>query len=298
MAGGQGTRLYPLSTPEKPKQFLDLAGRGRTLIQLTCDRFSELDPEARFWVVTAADYVPLVREQLPQISEEQIIAEPVQRNTAPCIALACRKIKARFPDAAIAVTPSDAYVPDGKAFAATLAEALNFASGRRAIVTVGISPTSPHTGYGYIEKGSVVSGNIHKVLSFKEKPSGELAEKYLSAGTFLWNAGIFVWNTGTIEEELRLHAPSLAALMDSIEAAFGTPDEPAVLARLFPQAEKISIDYALLEKSDCVYTIGADWAWSDLGSFEAIEAVTGRQIPRSIKDAQAAYQAAKLACKR
>ena len=293
MAGGQGTRLYPLSKPEKPKQFLDLADTGRTLIQLTFDRFIKTDPEARFWVVTSAVYVPLVREQLPGIPAEQILAEPEPRNTAPCIALACWKIRRHFPDANIVVTPSDAFVPDHGRFAATIRKAMDFTSSRKAIVTVGIRPTGPHTGYGYIQQGEAVMGGIHKVLAFKEKPCKEVAEQYLAAGDYFWNAGIFVWNVGTIEEELRRYAPQIAGVMDEIAESFYTPSEEATLKALFRTCDKISIDYAVMEKSAYVYTIGADWPWSDLGSFAAIEAVTGKTIPQEMKDAQDAYQAAK-----
>jgi len=297
MAGGQGTRLFPLSTPEKPKQFLDLADRGRTLIQLTYDRFLEVDPQARFWVVTSAAYVPLVMEQLPDIPAEQILAEPVPRNTAPCIALACWKIRQRYPDANIVVSPSDAYVPDHKAFAATIGEALAFTAESKAIVTVGINPSGPNTGYGYIQEGPVAKGGIHKVKAFKEKPSKEVAEAYLAEGGYLWNAGIFVWNVATIENELRAHAPRIADIMDAIAPLFYTEEEPEALSEMFPTCEKISIDYAVMEKSSEVYTIGASWAWSDLGSFAAIEAITGKTIPQEIKDAQDAYQAAKKAAK-
>ncbi len=291
MAGGQGTRLFPLSTPEKPKQFLDLADKGRTLIQLTYDRFLAVDPLARFWVVTSADYVPLVREQLPDIPQEQILAEPAPRNTAPCIALACWKIKSRFSDANIIVTPSDAFVSSPDLFAVTAKKALEFTAGKKAIVTIGIKPVSPHTGYGYIQVSDAKKaekGKIVKVAAFKEKPSLELAEKYLAEGGYYWNAGIFVWNAGTIEEEFRAFAPAIAGVMDRIP--FYTPGEQAAMQDLFPGCEKISIDYAVMEKSSDVYTIAADWPWSDLGSFAAIEAVTGKTIPQEIKDAQDEYQ--------
>lgn len=298
MAGGQGTRLFPLSTPEKPKQFLDLADKGRTLIQLTYDRFIQVEPNAYFWVVTAAEYVAIVREQLPDIPTDQILAEPEARNTAPCIALACWKIKSKFPDANIVVSPSDAFVSRPELFAQTIRKAFSFTASRKAIVTVGIKATEPHTGYGYIQKGEKVLGDIHKVLAFKEKPTREIAEEYLLQGDFLWNAGIFVWNAGTIEAELRQHAASIACIMDSIARDFYGPSEAATLARLFPTCERISIDYAIMEKSENVYTICADWPWSDLGSFAAIEAVTGKSIPQSIKDAQDAYQASKLSSKK
>lgn len=295
MAGGQGTRLFPLSTPEKPKQFLDLADKGRTLIQLTHDRFLQLDPDAVFWVVTSAAYVPIVREQLPDIPAGNILAEPEPRNTAPCIALACWKIKSVEKSANIIVTPSDAFVSRPDLYAITLKEALSFTSRRKAIVTVGIKPSEPHTGYGYIQLGPLVKGGVFKVAAFKEKPSREVAEKYLADGGYCWNAGIFVWNLRTIEKELRLFAPGIAGVMDALAPSFNTPGEERALGDLFPGCEKISIDYAVMEKSPDVYTICADWPWSDLGSFAAIEAVTGKTIPQEVKDAQEAYQAAKKA---
>ena len=295
MAGGQGTRLFPLSTPEKPKQFLDLADKGRTLIQLTYDRFLALDPDAVFWVVTSAAYVPIVREQLPDIPAGHILAEPEPRNTAPCIALACWKIKSVEKSANIIVTPSDAFVSRPDLYTITLKKALKFTSRRKAIVTVGIKPSEAHTGYGYIQLGAPAGGGIFKVAAFKEKPSKELAEQYLADGGYFWNAGIFVWNLRTIEKELRLFAPQIAGVMDAIAPSFHTPGEDRALKEFFPSCEKISIDYAVMEKSPDVYAVCADWPWSDLGSFAAIEAVTGKIIPQEIKDAQEAYQAAKKA---
>lgn len=279
MAGGVGSRLYPLSTPEHPKQFIDLLGCGKTLIQLTYERFLALNPEARFWVVTSASYTHFVREQLPAIPEEQIIAEPAARNTAPCIALACWKIKQRYPEANIVVTPADAYVPDIIAFASTLRTALDFTRSGGAIVCVGIKPDSPHTGYGYIEAGA--GEGVVKVSSFKEKPSLEVAEQYLAKGTYWWNAGIFVWRIDTIEAELRRFAPQICSVMDRIAPSLYGEGESAALEELFPQCEKISIDYAVMEKSSDVYAVAADWRWSDLGSFEAIEKITGRDPRKS-----------------
>lgn len=274
MAGGVGSRLYPLSTPEHPKQFLDLLECGKTLIQLTYERFLAVDSAAQFWVVTSADYVHFVHEQLPSIPDEHILAEPVARNTAPCIAYACWKIKARYPDANVVVTPADAYVPDCAAFAATIRPALEFASQGSRIVCVGINPLSPHTGYGYVK---VSSGNadavVRKVDSFKEKPDMATAERYLAEGGYYWNAGIFVWNVATIESELRTHAPQITGVMDELAPVFYTEGENAALGRLFPTCDKISIDYAVMEKSKEVYVAASDWEWSDLGSFEALEAV-------------------------
>lgn len=280
MAGGVGSRLYPLSTPERPKQFLDLLGCGKTLIRLTYERFLAVDPDASFWVVTSAEYVHFVRELVPEIPASHILAEPAARNTAPCIALACWKIKSVCPEANIVVTPADAYVPDATAFAQTINTALNYTAASNAIVCVGISPTSPHTGYGYIH-APAEPGTVVKVSEFKEKPTKEVAERYLSEGGYWWNAGIFVWKLSTIEAELRAHAPQICSVMDSLAGAFGTDGEQEAMNELFPTCEKISIDYAVMEKSSEVYAIAAGWEWSDLGSFEAIEKITGTD-PRKI----------------
>ena len=277
MAGGVGSRLYPVSTPERPKQFLDLLDCGKTLIQLTYERFLRTDAQAQFWVVTSARYVPFIHEQLPDIPEAHILAEPEPRNTAPCIAYACWKIRHEDPQANIVVTPSDAYVPDYDAFAATMRTALDFTATRPAIVCVGINPTYPHTGYGYIHAPGATDG-IVKVASFKEKPSLEVAQAYLDEGGYFWNAGIFVWNVATIETELRRYAPQICGVMDELAPALFTPAETAELARLFPTCEKISIDYAVMEKSDDVHMIPGHWMWSDLGSFEAIEKITGKKL--------------------
>ena len=280
MAGGVGSRLYPLSTPEHPKQFLDLLGCGKTLIRLTYERFLAVDPDVSFWVVTSAEYVHFVRELVPEIPASHILAEPAARNTAPCIALACWKIKSVCPEANIVVTPADAYVPDAAAFAQTINTALDYTAAGNAIVCVGISPTSPHTGYGYIH-APAEPGTVVKVSEFKEKPTKEVAERYLSEGGYWWNAGIFVWKLSTIEAELRAHAPQICSVMDSLAGVFGTDGEQEAMNELFPTCEKISIDYAVMEKSSEVYAIAAGWEWSDLGSFEAIEKITGKD-PRKI----------------
>ena len=281
MAGGVGSRLFPLSTPEHPKQFIDLLGCGKTLIRLTYERFLALGGDLRFWVVTSGAYTHFIHEQLPEIPDEQILAEPVARNTAPCIAYACWKIKKKYPDANIVITPADAYVPDADAFAATMNTALDFTAASPSIVCIGITPDSPHTGYGYIHAPAKV-GKVVKVAEFKEKPSLEVAESYLKEGGYWWNAGIFVWNIDTIEKELRAHAPQICEIMDKLAPSLYEADEDAALATLFPQCEKISIDYAVMEKSSDVYALAADWAWSDLGSFEAIEKITGRDPRKNL----------------
>ncbi len=271
MAGGVGSRLWPVSLPEKPKQFIDLLGIGKTLIQMTVDRFRPVCDLGNFWVVTSEAYVDIVREQLPDIPKEQILAEPVPRNTAPCIAYACWKISAKHPDANIIVTPADALVINVQKFAAAIRKALNFTDGSGKIVTVGIEPTRPETGYGYIQAAERQPDEIVKVLEFKEKPDLQTAEYYIAAGKYFWNAGIFVWSCKTIISELRTHAPQIAGVMDRIAASFGTWKEKETLDELFPTCEKISIDYAVMEKSKDIYVIASDLGWSDLGSFSSIK---------------------------
>lgn len=270
MAGGVGSRLWPVSTPDRPKQFIDLLGTGRTLIQMTADRFSGICGPDRLWVVTSEKYESLVREQLPMIPSDNILTEPEPRNTAPCIAYACRKISARHPDANVVVTPADAFVADVSGFEAAIRKALDFTAGSTAIVTVGISPDRPETGYGYVCAEENRPGEIVKVSAFKEKPDRKTAEFYLSAGNYHWNAGIFVWTVRTIESQLRLHAPSIAGVMDMIASSFYTPSERQALAEHFGRCEKISIDYAVMEKSDDIYVIAGDFGWSDLGSWSAV----------------------------
>ncbi len=271
MAGGIGSRLWPLSTPDVPKQFIDVLGVGRSLIQLTTDRFAPLCKAENFWVVTGEKYVDLVRRQLPAIPADQILAEPEGRNTAPCIAYASWKIARKDPDANIVVTPADALVLKTTEFAETIAKALAFTEERDAIVTVGIAPTRPETGYGYIHAAEALHGQLVKVSEFKEKPDLDTAIQYLEDGRYFWNAGIFVWNVRTIVQELRAYAPQIAGVMDALSPAFFTEQEREELHRLFPTCEKISIDYAVMEKSPRIYVIAEDLAWSDLGSWGSIK---------------------------
>ena len=270
MAGGIGSRLWPLSTPERPKQFIDILGVGKSLIQLTVERFLPVCAPEHFWVVTSEKYVGLVREQLPDIPAEQILAEPEGRNTAPCIAYASWKIARKYPEANIVVTPADALVLRTETFAETIRKALETTEMSDAIVTVGIAPTRPETGYGYIHATEAVRGKVVKVHAFKEKPDLATAEAYLGDGHYFWNAGIFVWNVRTIVRELRAHAPQIACVMDQLAPAFYTEGEGAALKALFPRCEKISIDYAVMEKSRNIHVIAEDLGWSDLGSWGSV----------------------------
>ena len=242
MAGGIGSRLWPLSTPDVPKQFIDVLGVGRSLIQLTADRFAPVCAPDHFWVVTGERYAALVQEQLPQIPREQILCEPEGRNTAPCIAYASWKIRKKDPDANIVVTPADALVLKTAEFADTISKALAF-----------------------------TQGQLVKVSEFKEKPDLDTAIGYMEDGHYFWNAGIFVWNVNTIIRELSAYAPQIAEVMDQLEPSLLTEEETPQLRRLFPSCEKISIDYAVMEKSRYIYVIAEDLAWSDLGSWGSLQ---------------------------
>lgn len=266
MAGGVGSRFWPLSTPEYPKQFIDILGCGRTLIQLTVDRFKGVAPIENFWVVTNAKYVDIVKQQLPGIPSNNILAEPAARNTAPCIAWACWSIRKEDANANVVVTPADAVVMNPEEFRRVIKNALAFTDSWDAIVTIGIKPSRPETGYGYVEASDKVSGEICKVNAFKEKPDHETAEKYVKAGNYLWNAGIFVWNIDTITDCITKYKPNIAADMDKIS---NTGD----VAGIFPQCEKISIDFAVMEPAAAdglVYTHPADFGWSDLGNWASL----------------------------
>ena len=271
MAGGIGSRFWPLSTPEFPKQFIDILGCGRTLIQLTVDRFKGLCPMENFWVVTNAAYVDIVKKQLPEMPVNHILAEPAARNTAPCIAWACWRIKAEDPEANVVVTPADAVVMNPEEFRRVIGNALAFTEKSDAIVTIGIKPSRPETGYGYVEVDTQAikqSSNqeICRVAAFKEKPDLATAERYLEAGNYLWNAGIFVWNVKTITEAIKTYKPNIASDMERMKTA-------ADVQEVFPQCEKISIDYAVMEPAAAdgrVYTHPADFGWSDLGNWASL----------------------------
>lgn len=266
MAGGVGSRFWPLSTPEYPKQFIDILGCGRTLIQLTVDRFKNICPKSNFWVVTNAKYVDIVKQQLPDIPSKHILAEPAARNTTPCIAWACWSIKKEDPEANVVVTPADAVVMDPEEFRRVIKHALAFTDQWESIVTIGIQPSRPETGYGYVEAGEAMNDVIRKVNAFKEKPNVETATKYLQAGNYLWNAGIFVWNVETITDCITRYKPNIATDMDKI---FETGD----VENIFPLCEKISIDFAIMEPAavdGIVYTHPADFGWSDLGNWASL----------------------------
>lgn len=284
MAGGVGSRFWPMSTPEYPKQFIDVMGVGRSLIQLTVDRLKPICPVENMWVVTNEKYIGIIKEQIPEMPVDNILAEPEARNTAPCIAYACWKIQQLHPQANIVVTPSDALVINTTEHQRVLSKALAFTADKEAIVTIGIKPSRPETGYGYIAAAELSPvDEIYKVEAFKEKPNLETAKKYLAAGNYFWNAGIFVWNINTISKAIRTFQPQLASIMDEMQPAFYTDKEKEVVARLFPTCEKISIDYAVMEKSKAIYTLPAEFGWSDLGSWGSLRTLLPRDEQENAK---------------
>ena len=274
MAGGIGSRFWPMSSPEKPKQFLDVLGCGKTLIQLTLARFRTVVPPENVWVVTSRRYESLVREQLPDVPAENVLLEPCRRNTAPCICYVSWKIKKQNPRANIVVAPSDHVIGDVDAFRSAVSDALEFAAETDAIVTLGIKPTRPETGYGYIKADLGFSSsrkkNIFRVDEFREKPTAEVAESYLKQGNYLWNAGIFIWSVSTIINAFRVYEPELSAMFEDLMPCYDTPDEQAQIDKLYPECKDISVDYAIMEKTEEVFVYPADFGWSDLGSWGSL----------------------------
>lgn len=274
MAGGVGSRFWPMSTADNPKQFIDVLGVGRSLLQLTFDRFAGICKPENVWVVTNADYVEKVHQQLPQVPEKNILSEPCRRNTAPCIAYVSHRIKSECQDANIVVTPSDHVVLNVVEFQRVINGALQFAGETDAIVTLGIKPTRPETGYGYIQANlamqSVRNKEIYEVETFKEKPNLETAVKYVKNNNFFWNAGIFIWNVHTIVNAFRMYQPSMNRVFESIADAYGTEREQELINQNYPNCENISIDYAVMEKAEEIYVYPCDFGWSDLGTWGSL----------------------------
>ena len=272
MGGGIGSRFWPFSRKTLPKQFLDFFGTGRSLLQQTFDRFQKVIPTENILIVTNAMYADLVKKQLPEVNEKQILLEPARRNTAPCIAWASYHIRALNPNANIVVAPSDHLILKEDEFLAAIEKGLDFVSHSEKLLTLGIKPNRPETGYGYIAAADQLQTDkeIYTVDAFKEKPDKETAEKYLAEGNFFWNAGIFVWNVRTITSVMRVYAPGIAQIFDRIFPDFYTEKENETIKKLFPTCESISIDYAVMEKAQEIYVLPASFGWSDLGTWGAL----------------------------
>ena len=293
MAGGGGSRFLPMSTPDYPKQFIDVLGCGRTLIQLTADRFKGICPPENVWVVTSEKYAETVKEQLPEIADDHILREPCRRNTAPCIAYVSWKIKARNPKANMVVTPSDHIVMNVTEFRRVIDSAMKFTADSDAILTLGMKPTRPETGYGYIEADltipSTSNKEVYRVYSFKEKPDLETAERYIKKNNFFWNAGIFVWNVSTVVNALRVYQPAISKIFERLLPYYYTEQEQEMINQNFPLCENISVDYAIMEKADEIFVFPSDFGWSDLGTWGSLhgnlpkDAHNNTQIGQNIK---------------
>ena len=274
MAGGIGSRFWPMSTSERPKQFIDVLGCGRTLLQLTVDRFKGVCPEENVWVVTSAAYAQVVHEQLPGVPESHILQEPCRRNTAPCIAYVSWRIKTENAKANIVVAPSDHVVLDTAEFRRVVTSALRFTAENDSIVTLGMKPTRPETGYGYIQADLSTpcarNKEIYQVDSFREKPDLKTAERYISRPNYFWNSGIFIFRVSTIVNALRIYAPEISEIFEGLQEVYGTEQEQEAINNRFPDSPSISIDYAVMEKAEEIYVFPADFGWSDLGTWGSL----------------------------
>lgn len=274
MAGGVGSRFWPMSTVDRPKQFIDVLGVGRSLLQLTYDRFKGICKPENFWILTNQKYADLVQEQLPEVPSNHILREPCRRNTAPCIAYVSWRIKNADPNANIVVTPSDHAVVNQEEFRRVVSNCLKFTADSDAVVTLGMHPTRPETGYGYIQADlrspSPRNREIFRVDTFREKPDLNTAVKYVQQNNFFWNAGIFVWSVSTILNAFRVYQPSIAKIFDGIRSILGTDEEQAAIDKYYPECESISVDYAIMEKAEEIFVCPADFGWSDLGTWGAL----------------------------
>ena len=268
MAGGIGSRFWPASRRHLPKQFLDILGTGTSFIRHTFERFAPLIPAEHFLVVTNAAYRQLVLEQLPELQPEQVLCEPVGRNTAPCIAYAAFRLGALQPESTMVVAPSDHFIFDEEEFRRNISSCMEFAETRDTLVTIGIRPSRPDTGYGYIQ--TAAAGEIAPVASFREKPDLKTAMSYLAAGNYLWNAGIFIWSTRSILAALERHLPELYGLFAERAAAFASPDERQAVEEIYARCSSISIDYGVLERADNVFVRGSGFGWNDVGTWGSL----------------------------
>jgi mannose-1-phosphate guanylyltransferase len=271
MAGGIGSRFWPISRTSYPKQFIDILGTGKTLIQNTYDRFLKVCPKENIYIVTNENYLDLVRTQLPGIAEQQILTEPVMRNTAPCIAYGCFKIESINPNASIVVAPSDHLILDEAAFITAIEKSLKIALENQCLITLGIMPSRPDTGYGYIQYTDQILGeDFHKVKTFTEKPTLDIAKTFIQSGDFLWNAGIFIWSADAILKAFSRYLPEMSEIFAEARPVYNSDNEKNHIHRTYLQCTNISIDYGIMEKADNVYVLPSEFGWSDLGTWASI----------------------------
>lgn len=270
MAGGVGSRFWPGSREARPKQFLDMLGTGKSLLRLTFERFLPICPASHIFIVTNAAYKDLIREQLPELTDNQILCEPSRNNTAPCVCYTALKLAALDPDANFVIAPSDHIVLKEQAFLDKIQQALHFAAGNDALLTLGIQPSRPDTGYGYIQMESEAESGIFKVRRFAEKPDIETARQFVASGEYLWNAGIFVWNVKSILNAFRQHAGDVYDLLCQGDGIWNTADEQPFINHQYPQTRNVAVDVAIMEQADNVYTLPAEFGWSDLGTWASL----------------------------
>ena len=272
MAGGVGSRFWPASRENKPKQFLDIAGDGRSLLRMTFDRFLKLTTADKIYIVTNGKYRDLVKQHLPEVTDNQILCEPSRNNTAPCVAYTAFKLHNLDPEANFVIAPSDALIVNDMLFVANVNKALRFTAQEDALVTLGIAPDAPHTGYGYIQYLDEETGtdDVYRVKRFTEKPDLPTAKSFLKSGDYLWNAGIFIWRAQTILDAYERYAPEIYALLSQGLNYYNTPEEQSFIDEFYPQTPSISVDYAIMENASNIYTIPAQFGWSDLGAWGAL----------------------------
>jgi mannose-1-phosphate guanylyltransferase len=274
MAGGVGSRFWPLSRQGRPKQFLDILGTGRTLIQQTFDRFATFIPVENIFVVTSVRYKKLVNEQLPELKNGQILLEPLRRNTAPCVAYAAHKIKSHNPEANLIVAPSDHLIIKEEEFVRQIKNGLEFIENNDALLTLGIKPSRPETGYGYIQVKEKLEfnnlDNLHKVKTFTEKPDYEMAQVFVDCGEFFWNSGIFLWSLPSIMNAFDMYLNDISSLFQNGDKLYNTDDEVHFINKIYSECKGISIDYGIMEKAQNVYVLTADFGWSDLGTWGSL----------------------------
>jgi mannose-1-phosphate guanylyltransferase len=288
MAGGIGSRFWPYSRTAKPKQFLDILGTGRSLLQMTYDRFREVAMPERFFVITNQEYFELVKSQLPELSDQQILTEPLRRNTATCVAYASFKISQIDPEATLVVTPADHLILQEHRFIQTIQSAIQAAQTPGRLITIGIRPNRPETGYGYIQY--LESHNHHpslKVKTFTEKPNQKLAKTFIESGDFVWNSGMFVWKVQSIMDAYHQHMPDVADVFEEGKAHYGKATEGEFINRAYTQVKNVSIDYGIMEKSSDVYVILGDFGWSDLGSWQSLHELREKDEFNNVIEANA-----------
>ena len=287
MAGGVGSRFWPYSRHNQPKQFLDVLGAGYSLLQMTYERFSSFCPDENIYVVTNEQYEDLVREQLPTLSSNQILLEPSRKNTAPCIAYACYKIASQNPNAKIVVTPSDHAIFKEDKFKEAIDTALKSVEQEDNLLTIGIKPNRPDTGYGYIKHNQTGFNKVRAVEKFTEKPNLEKAEQFLKEGSYLWNSGIFIWKAKTILNSFEKYLPEMAKTFNLIKEKFYDASEQEAIKMAYENLEEISIDYAIMEKSDNVHVVMAEFGWSDLGSWNSLHSIKEKEVDNNVVEANA-----------